>query len=232
MDYQERHAFLRELRGVFLGPYRPWVEVQEELGYKEDAEVEEGRQAAALREPERGRMRGKNWYAYVYPKNIEVMSTAKILVPDIVERASFALDEGGDYAFTSGYGITLKPVVAESPKYLLGLLNSQVVDFYLKNVSTTLRGGYFRYFTQFVEQLPIRTIDFSVPDDVGRHDRMVELVERMLTLHKRLAAAKISQEKSIIQHQITATDQQIDRLVYELYGLTNEEIQIVEQAVQ
>jgi hypothetical protein len=41
----------------------------------------------------------------------------------------------------------------------LGLLNSRLLDFYLKQVSTTLRGGYFRYFTQFIEQLPIKRID-------------------------------------------------------------------------
>jgi hypothetical protein len=73
-------------------------------------------------------MRGSNWYAYVYPKNIEVMSVSKILVPDIADRASFAMDDKGEYAFTSGYAIVLRNGVAESPKYILGLLNSRVVD--------------------------------------------------------------------------------------------------------
>jgi hypothetical protein len=61
---------------------------------------------------------------------------------------------------------------------------------------------------------------------------MVALVERMLDLNKRLMAAKTSQEKTIIQRQIEATDRQIDRLVYELYGLTEEEIRIVEEATK
>jgi len=57
---------------------------------------------------------------------------------------------------------------------------------------------------------------------------MVELVERMLDLHKRLAAAQTPHDKELLQRQINATDQQIDRLVYELYELTEEEIGIVE----
>ncbi len=65
-----------------------------------------------LEERERGRMRGLYWYAYVYPKNIDVMKMAKILVPDIANRASFALDETGEYEFTSGYGIILKSTVS------------------------------------------------------------------------------------------------------------------------
>jgi hypothetical protein len=76
---------------------------------------------------------------------------------------------------------------------------------------------------------PIRTIDFSDPKDVARHDRMVTLVERMLSLHERLTEAKIEGERTVVQHQIDATDRQIDQLVYALYDLTDEEIEIVEQ---
>ncbi len=52
----------------------------------------------------------------------------------------------------------------------------------------------------------------------------------MLTLHKQLGAPKTPHEKTALQNQIAATDRQIDRLVYELYGLTDEEIAIVEGA--
>ena len=62
------------------------------------------------------------------------------------------------------------------------------------------------------------------------HDRMVKLVEQMLELHKKLASARTPQEKNALERQITATDTQIDRLVYELYGLTEDEIKIVEGA--
>ena len=65
---------------------------------------------------------------------------------------------------------------------------------------------------------------------MARHEKMVGLVERMLTLHERLAEAKIERERTVIGHQIFATDRQIDNLVYELYGLTDEEIRIVEEA--
>ncbi len=156
------------------------------------------------------------------------MKTCKILVPDIADRACFALDENGEYAFTSGYGITLKISIIESPNYILGLLNSNVLDFYLRCISTTLRGGFFRYFTQFIAQLPIRIINFNDTTDKARHDRMVAMVEQMLSLHKRLAAAKAEHDKTVLQRQIDATDHQIDKLVYELYGLTEEEINIVE----
>ena len=54
----------------------------------------------------------------------------------------------------------------------------------------------------------------------------------MQALHKKLNAAKIPDEKTKIQRQITATDSQIDKLVYKLYALTDEEIKIVEQTTK
>ncbi|WP_343410544.1 Eco57I restriction-modification methylase domain-containing protein, partial [Candidatus Amarolinea dominans] len=61
-----------------------------------------------LQARERGKFAGADWYAYGRRQNIELMSMPKILVPDIADRAAFALDAAGQYAFTSGYGITLK----------------------------------------------------------------------------------------------------------------------------
>ena len=79
-----------------------------------------------------------------------------------------------------------------------------------------------------LRKLPIRTIDFRDPTDKARHDQMVELVEQMLHLNKQLAEAKVPQVKTVLQRQIKTTDRQIDQLVYELYGLTEEEIRIIE----
>ena len=59
---------------------------------------------------------------------------------------------------------------------------------------------------------------------------MVELVERILALHRQLAAAKLEHEQTALKRQIAATDRQIDQLVSELYGLSEEEIKIVEES--
>lgn len=78
------------------------------------------------------------------------------------------------------------------------------------------------------KRFPIRAINFDDPAEKALHDQMVSLVERMLALHKSLAAAKSAQESELLQRQIKSTDRQIDELVYQLYGLTEEEKQIVE----
>jgi hypothetical protein len=61
---------------------------------------------------------------------------------------------------------------------------------------------------------------------------MVKLVEGMLGLHKKLAEAKTDHEKTVLQREIETTDRQIDGLVYELYGLTDDEIRIVDRSTR
>lgn len=88
--------------------------------------------------------------------------------------------------------------------------------------------------TEFVGTAGLR------PGPKWKEDRMIGLVDRMLALHKQLHAAKRERDKELLQRHppsqglrrtgIDATDRQIDQLVYELYGLTDREIRIVEEA--
>ena len=82
--------------------------------------------------------------------------------------------------------------------------------------------------TAYLNPFPIRTIDFRNPLDSADHDKMVKMVEHMHSLHQKLTDAKSPQTKTVLQRQIEATDRQIDKLVYNLYDLTDEEIEIVE----
>ena len=168
---------------------------------------------------EGGRMKHSGWYGFIYPKNLEVMTAPKILVPDIADRTAFAYDEKGEFAFTSGYGIILKPEVKESPKYVLGLLNSQLLDWYWKRVSTPLRGGFYRYFSQFIQQLSIRPIDFGSASERAEHDALAVLVERILSAKRINPSADTS-----------TLEREIDQRVYRLYALTPEEIKLVEES--
>lgn len=181
-----------------------------------------------LESRENGRFKGPEWFMYGRNQNIDLMFLPKLLVPDIANRVSFALDEEGKYAFTSGYGIILKDDIKESVKFVLGLLNSKLSDFYIKHFSTQMRGGFYKYETRFIKNLPIHTINFDDYEEAAKHDKMVNIVEKMLQLHKDIDKSRTPGDKEFIQRQIDATDKQIDALVYELYGLSDDEIKIIE----
>ena len=78
--------------------------------------------------------------------------------------------------------------------------------------------------------LPIRIIDFANQKEKKMHEKMVELVQRMLGLHEKLQFVKTPVEKTMIERQIAVIDNKINSLVYELYELTDKEIQIVEES--
>ncbi len=142
-----------------------------------------------------------------------------------------AIHVGDDYFInvtTGGYGITINGSRG-TLAYLCGLFNSRLLDFYLKQISTNFHGGYFAANKQYIEQLPIRPVNYSDSNDKAAHDQMVGLVDRILSLNKQLQTAKTDHEKTVLQRQIEATDKQIDRLVYDLYGLTDEEIKLIEE---
>jgi hypothetical protein len=147
----------------------------------------------------------------------------KILWPGIsAEVTAFTLDEAGYY------GNDNTQILISDDRYLLGILNSHLMRFLLLSICDKVQGGFYRLKIIYVEQVPIRPINLSDPADKAWHDRIVALVGSMLGLHKQLTAAKSAAEKAIIQRQIDATDAEIDRLVYDLYGLTAEEIALVE----
>jgi hypothetical protein len=135
------------------------------------------------------------------------------------------------YHNTKVYSLLPSTTQKENIKYWLGLLNSKIMWWFLSNTGYVLRGGYFVFKTNYLKPFPVRTIDFNTLSDIVHHDRMVSLVEHMLSLHKQVAVARTNKDKTLIQRQIDEIDRQIDKLVYELYGLTEEEIAIIESAV-
>ena len=117
-----------------------------------------------LQNREKGRMKGPKWYAYIYPKALDIMSFPKIFTPDIAANSSFSLDDSGEIFFTGGaaggYGILISENY--SREYILGLLNSKLLEWFIHQIATTMRGGYYSYESRFIKNLPIRSINFKI----------------------------------------------------------------------
>jgi len=180
---------------------------------------------------EQGKFKGHDWYQFGRSQNIGIQEQIKLCVPRLVTNLYAAYDVEGNHFLDNVDvgGITLKPAYQKQGLlYLLGLLNSRLLRWYFPHVSAPFRGGWLSANRQFLSQLPIFIINFSDLTGKARHDDVVNLVNKMLELHKQLVLTKTPDDKTRLQRQIDATDQQIDNLVYELYGLTENEIKIVE----
>ena len=97
----------------------------------------------------------------------------------------------------------------------MGLLNSKAVDLIIKYTSSTKRGGYFEYKPMYVSQLPIAKATET------QKNKIRNCVRSIMRKKEENPAADTS-----------ALEAEIDQLVYELYGLTEEEIALVESAIR
>lgn len=172
------------------------------------------------------------WYGYSAPRNLKLHDDSQILIP--------LLADHGIYAFvpkhlrgklcpmaSGGFTIALSPECLLRPEYVLGLLNSRLLYWKLKQMSNVFRGGWITCTKQYFGELPIRNIDMTNRTDKALYEKIVSLVDQTLSL-KQQPEAKTDHEKTALQRQINAIDQQINQVVYELYGLTPDEIRIVE----
>lgn len=177
-----------------------------------------------------GKMNLSTWYGYSRNQALDVISTPKIFTPDISPNSSFSLDSLGDLYFTGGvsggYGIKVNKSVLE--KYLLGLLNSKLLDWFLKKISTQMRGGWFSFESKYIKHLPIKVIDKNNNDFVKKSNEIERLVDELIQFNTEKLNLKLPTKIQQLDLRIDYCENKINQLIYQLYELTEEEIKIVE----
>ena len=153
----------------------------------------------------------KNWYQPVRFGTLKLFKGDKILGPGIVNHHKFFVDETG-YAFSFG---NMYAIVTDnqniSLRVLLGLLNSKLIEYYLHCVAPIKQGGYYSYGAKVLEKIPI---NYPLGDT---HEKILSLVSEIIN------SKKIDKTRNTL-----LAESEIDRLVYHLYGLTYDEVLIVD----
>jgi len=142
----------------------------------------------------------------------------------------FAYDDQQFYTFASTNVVILNENTPYSLKYILGLLNSKLINYYYIFNFSNKSDLTVNISKTYLSQLPIRSIDFNNHVDKKMHDSLVSLVEKMLELNKRMAPIRniACNEGDELNLQIERIDGEIDNLVYKLYGITEEEKKLIE----
>jgi type I restriction-modification system DNA methylase subunit len=154
-------------------------------------------------------------------------ASPKILIRKTGDSIIATLDDSGIFPEQSLYFLFGGKTQMDF-KYLLGLINSNLMNWFFKKTCLTNEKSIAQVKTVDLVKLPIRIVDFSNLRDKARHDKLVSLVEQMLAAKPQLARAQSDKEKDFYENKCAALDRQIDALVYELYSLNADEIKIVE----
>jgi len=165
----------------------------------------------------------------MYPSNETLILQPKILMRQTSDSIRACYDEDCYYCQNSVFIIHASEI---NLKFLLGLLNSKLLNFVYKLGNPQTSKVFAEIKPRVIKQLPIRTIDFSNPIEKAQHDKLVALVDSMFELQKKYHDARMERDKELYERQIKIVDTQIDRLVYDLYGLTEEEVKVVENATK
>jgi len=192
------------------------------------------RQKGATGQGKHHRMRGGEestpsgagrWYAFPDTGiSHDVFAKPKIIFTENAGEAGCTLDPSGHYCPDTCR------IISTSSLYLLGILNSRLTGFFLRQTLPQVRGDRRKLHGHQCENIPVFVPDFEDPDDTRRHDALEALVQQMLTLQERFARTNDSGDASRYRLQIAELDRRIDAIVYDLYGLTPDEIRIVEEA--
>lgn len=162
------------------------------------------------------------------PRDLDIFTKPRVLVREITSpypRCLNATYIADTYLNNKSILAVLHPRDdADSLKCLVGVLNSRLISLYYKERGVKSNRNIF-------PKIVIRNLrEFPLPEVIEPSQKtdLSRAVERMLELYRRLGEARTGQDRTVIQRQIEATDRQIDRLVYELYELTEQEILVVE----
>lgn len=165
-----------------------------------------------------------SWYELPGIKEFPgLLSKPKIIYPGIAEDVGFSLDPDG----LSCPGRC--QVIGSSSLYLLGILNSSLIRFFMRQTLPPFRGGLRRFSGSTFESIPIFIPDFDDPRDATHHDCIEALVQQMLIMQRKSIETDDPGDKLRCQHQIRELDCHIDTVVCDLYHLTPGEIRITGQ---
>ena len=166
-----------------------------------------------------------SFYKYSAARSLNDYEQPKILIPDMLVSNRIGFDANGE--FFTGPAIHC-PIFNEigckvPEKVYLAILNSKLFWFFISNTSTALRGNAYRLTPEFITR-------FSFPDldSNENNESLIKLVDQMLAAQEQLNSALSDSDKKFLQQRVDILDKQINTVVYRLYGLTEDEVKVVE----
>jgi type I restriction-modification system DNA methylase subunit len=176
----------------------------------------------------------KSWFELCRPRVTNWFTQDKIITPNLAPSNSFAYDfadnEAKQYFYLDHdcYGITLKNKDRPNYLYVLGILNSLVVEFLIKQSSPMFSGGFYKYHTQYLDPIPIPKIDNKKKSATKK--QIIEMVTSIMHLNKEMRHLNQRTDKaSELGNKIRDLEYKIDLEVFELYGLTKDDRITIEQ---
>lgn len=176
------------------------------------------------------------WYRYGRSQSLTRFNgEPKLIWSTLSLEARYAYDDR-NIVFTGGgngpyYALRQRRAPALSLYYLLAILAHPVFDMMVQVRASQFRGGYSSYGKQFIQNIPIREIDFARARDKTLYERVVQLVQQLIKVTDAIASANLPKAKIPLTRQAEMLKKQIDQLIEELYGIGDDDMKLVRDLI-
>jgi hypothetical protein len=171
------------------------------------------------------------WWQLHWPREESLWQTPKLIVVEMAARPAVVPALAPVYVPFSVNVFVPNPGVGEDLRYLAALLNSRLLWQWYRHHAKH-RGLGLEINGHVLARTPIRRIDPSSREDMARHDRLVELAAAMSAGVRRLRVELLPPQEASLRQELAEIDRRIDRLVFELCALDDEEIAAVTAGVE
>ena len=174
-----------------------------------------------------------NYIEYI-PEKLQRARDEKIFLADeklIMQRIGGILITSYDneqfYTFNSVNNLLSKVGSKYSLKFILALLNSKLFRFYYVKNFTNNSSLTVNISKTFLDKLPIVKIDFNNKSELAKYNETINLVDQLLQFNKELQEATLPEKTDQIKSRIEYCEDKINEIVYELYGLMEEDVSVI-----
>lgn len=170
------------------------------------------------------------WYQFGRSQSLtKFHKSNKLIWPVLSTKPSYIYDEN-NLQFTGGgngpyYSLTSNSDY--SPLYILGILSHPLFEAMVKAGASEFRGAYYSHGKQFIENLPIRQIDFSNEEQAKQHNDIVKIVKSLITTKGNYNIIYNAAKRNILQRKLDFLNNSLIDQINLLYQITNEELNIV-----
>jgi hypothetical protein len=158
----------------------------------------------------------------------EYFETKKIIIRRTGDYVLACLDDVG-YYFSNNVFVCIPHDTAIDLRFFLALLNSRLMTWYYRNIQPRVGKVFAEIKINLINDFPIPPMNLSDKKTKHRHNRLIDLAEQMLVAQAKLWGAISDSDRRLHEQRILILDREIDTIVFQLYGLDEGEIEVVEE---
>ncbi len=172
--------------------------------------------------------RDPKWYQFGRSQSLTRFHNAPKLIWSVLSTEPAYIFDNNDLQFTGGGNGPYYSLLQNSDYsifYLLGILSHPVFENMVKAGASEFRGAYYSHGKQFIENLPIRLIDFQNAEEIADYEEIIKLVKELIKTKDKFNKS-FDTEKSVFERKIDVLMEKLIKKINKIYNISNDDFKL------